>query len=445
MNADLEENTDTRYIPTTTSNGLKKKRVCKACDSCRIKKTKCNGVKPCLRCITNNKICTYTERRRSKDKSYPAGYVELLETRLDILTRSLKKLFELSESGENISFLRSETTGELSINKLITKLVDKEDLFKNQPVEWEYGTSLASNFQDDEEYLRSASAEFAEHSRQIINYSNENKVGKKGRGRYKRSNKANRTASLTKGLANHAEEESEQSNSSASSYKSPTEVKSEYRSGIEKLGFNIDLGPFQSGSALATAALKHEGSGLQLSDFESDGEDASYHSTSFSPPEYQYQFLSFDSSSNLSPKNNSISSMTSLDNLNVSSPSTNSPFNDLSTHQIQSHKRQTSLPNPTLASQSHVSLHKPSILKTVSPTVDANMSNEMVSRAMKTKQSLSEQPEMVGFEMSGANPVMTANNDFNGIGNIIEPSRIISNGFDDLLMANNNPIPYNVS
>lgn len=452
---------DNNYNNTqsNTNGGLKKKRVCKACDSCRIKKTKCNGMKPCMRCIANNKICTYTERRRSKDKSYPAGYVELLETRLDILTRSLKKLFELSESGQDISFLRSETTGELSINKLINKLVDKEDLFQNQPVEWEHGTSLATNFENDEDYLRSASAEFAEHSRQIINNSNDHKIGKKGRGRYKRSSKVKRASSLTKHLNSPIEEEDQLSEhesniySSASSLKSPTEVKSEYSNGIEKLGFNIDLGPFNSGSALATAALMKNDLGshgsLQLSDFESDevDEDTGYNSafSNFSPSDnYQYQFPSFDSGSSgeISPKdiNNSISSVTSLDNLNHFASSSHSPFNDLSSNL---HRRQASLPNPTLVSQIHTG-NSNSRMKSSSPKMDAAKTNEMINQAIKTRQSFTEQPDFMRFnETSNASNVVNNEFGFNSIN--IEPSRISSsNGFDDLFMNSNNPVPYNV-
>ena len=65
---------------------VKKKRVGKACDSCRIKKTKCDGKKPCNRCLLDNKICVFTEKRKVKEKIHPPGYIELLETRLDILS-----------------------------------------------------------------------------------------------------------------------------------------------------------------------------------------------------------------------------------------------------------------------------------------------------------------------------------------------------------------------
>lgn len=72
----------------------KKKRVVKACDSCRLKKTKCNGQQPCERCTIDGKICIYTERKKTKDKVYSSEHVELLESRLDLINRSFLKLCE---------------------------------------------------------------------------------------------------------------------------------------------------------------------------------------------------------------------------------------------------------------------------------------------------------------------------------------------------------------
>lgn len=75
----------------------KKKRVGKACDLCRIKKTKCDGKNPCSRCVANNKICAFVHKKRNKDKVHPSGYIEMLETRVELLTKSLEKLMVLSE------------------------------------------------------------------------------------------------------------------------------------------------------------------------------------------------------------------------------------------------------------------------------------------------------------------------------------------------------------
>jgi len=66
-----------------------RKRVCKACDRCRLKKSKvrrgthscnafanilqCDGASPCGRCKVDNAICVFGERKKSHDKVYPKG------------------------------------------------------------------------------------------------------------------------------------------------------------------------------------------------------------------------------------------------------------------------------------------------------------------------------------------------------------------------------------
>ncbi len=66
-----------------------RKRVCKACDRCRLKKSKvgvmlrsacyqanraqCDGASPCSRCKADNAICVFGERKKSHDKVYPKG------------------------------------------------------------------------------------------------------------------------------------------------------------------------------------------------------------------------------------------------------------------------------------------------------------------------------------------------------------------------------------
>ncbi|KAI5968133.1 FCR1 [Candida margitis] len=165
---------------------IKKKRVGKACDSCRIKKTKCDGKKPCNRCLLDNKICVFTEKRKIKEKNHPPGYIELLETRLDILSKSFEKLIELSrphlsfideilqdevmtkrEYGDDMS--PSPTEAEESdkansipnINKVVSYLIGKRGLLQNVPIEWEEGALIAANLEGDN--LQSSSKSFAEH------------------------------------------------------------------------------------------------------------------------------------------------------------------------------------------------------------------------------------------------------------------------------------------
>ncbi|KAK6868243.1 Fluconazole resistance protein 1 [Candida tropicalis] len=168
---------------------LKKKRVGKACDSCRIKKTKCDGKKPCNRCILDNKICVFTEKKKPKEKKHPLGYVELLETRLDILTKSFEKLITLSrphlqfiedivsesslespvssiDDGNNQHMDTSPSedgeTQVVPINKVVCYLINQKGLLDNLPVEWEQGAMIAANY-DSNKNLEESSKLFAEH------------------------------------------------------------------------------------------------------------------------------------------------------------------------------------------------------------------------------------------------------------------------------------------
>ncbi|KAJ4365805.1 Fluconazole resistance protein 1 [Neocucurbitaria cava] len=78
-----------------------RKRVCKACDRCRLKKSKCDGASPCSRCKADNAICVFGERKKSQDKVYPKGYVEMLEQQQTQLVAGLRQLYSRLQKGES--------------------------------------------------------------------------------------------------------------------------------------------------------------------------------------------------------------------------------------------------------------------------------------------------------------------------------------------------------
>ncbi|KAH8724647.1 hypothetical protein GQ44DRAFT_617692 [Phaeosphaeriaceae sp. PMI808] len=78
-----------------------RKRVCKACDRCRLKKSKCDGASPCSRCKADNAICVFGERKKSQDKVYPKGYVEMLEQQQTQLVAGLRELYNRLQQGES--------------------------------------------------------------------------------------------------------------------------------------------------------------------------------------------------------------------------------------------------------------------------------------------------------------------------------------------------------
>ncbi|KAL2441666.1 hypothetical protein ABEF95_015993 [Exophiala dermatitidis] len=77
-----------------------RKRVCKACDRCRLKKSKCDGASPCGRCKADNAICVFGERKKSHDKVYPKGYVEMLESQQAQLVAGLQELYKRIQNGQ---------------------------------------------------------------------------------------------------------------------------------------------------------------------------------------------------------------------------------------------------------------------------------------------------------------------------------------------------------
>ncbi|KAF3154254.1 Fluconazole resistance protein 1 [Orbilia oligospora] len=105
-----------------------RKRVGKACDRCRLKKSKCDGALPCQRCIADDQICVFSERKRSKDKTYPKGYVELLESRNQVLAEALHKVLYCHQHNIDTTNLYPRD-GKIVLNEVLGRL----DSFKGLP------------------------------------------------------------------------------------------------------------------------------------------------------------------------------------------------------------------------------------------------------------------------------------------------------------------------
>jgi len=78
-----------------------RKRVGKACDRCRLKKSKCDGSNPCSRCKVDNAICVFGERKKSHDKVYPKGYVEMLEQQQSQLVAGIREMYRRLQNGDD--------------------------------------------------------------------------------------------------------------------------------------------------------------------------------------------------------------------------------------------------------------------------------------------------------------------------------------------------------
>lgn len=81
----------------------KKRRAGRACNLCRVKKTRCDSRKPCLRCVSDNKLCIYLESK--KERAHLPRDIEILEARLELLTRALEKIVLLAEP--HLPFIRA--------------------------------------------------------------------------------------------------------------------------------------------------------------------------------------------------------------------------------------------------------------------------------------------------------------------------------------------------
>lgn len=101
-----------------------RKRVCKACDRCRLKKSKCDGAKPCGRCRADNTLCVFGERKKAHDKVYPKGYVEMLEQQQTWLVNGLQELYRrlLEGDGWQGEPLKCEPNGQPLTHDLLTQL-----------------------------------------------------------------------------------------------------------------------------------------------------------------------------------------------------------------------------------------------------------------------------------------------------------------------------------
>lgn len=71
------------------------KRVWKACERCRMKKTKCDGEFPCKRCKDDGLVCTAGVRKKTEYKQLPKGYAEVLEHTQFALVATVHKLYAM--------------------------------------------------------------------------------------------------------------------------------------------------------------------------------------------------------------------------------------------------------------------------------------------------------------------------------------------------------------
>ncbi|KAH7400867.1 hypothetical protein DE146DRAFT_477383 [Phaeosphaeria sp. MPI-PUGE-AT-0046c] len=110
-----------RHAPQANDKPVKRTRVSRACDQCRIAREKCNGTQPiCSTCSTSRRACTYTAS--VKKRGIQPGYIRALELALAYLFQhnpENENLVneELAQSSSSSLFLSRESTESKTLYK----------------------------------------------------------------------------------------------------------------------------------------------------------------------------------------------------------------------------------------------------------------------------------------------------------------------------------------
>lgn len=120
-------------------------RIAQACDRCRSKKIRCDGIRPsCTQCVNVGFECKTSDKLSRR--AFPRGYTESLEERVRCLEAEVRELKELlDEKDEKIDMLSRihshspqahptprRTTSPLSPAETSPESQDKDDVFKLQ-------------------------------------------------------------------------------------------------------------------------------------------------------------------------------------------------------------------------------------------------------------------------------------------------------------------------
>lgn len=123
------------------------KRVARACDRCRLKKTKCSGGKICERCKQDGVVCVTTSNLRKNVSVQSSDYVQLVESQRDQLVQALHKVLQNNEptnsakveavladmgiSIDNVRQIRNMSTDTSSVGTDEPDLMTWDEIFDN--------------------------------------------------------------------------------------------------------------------------------------------------------------------------------------------------------------------------------------------------------------------------------------------------------------------------
>ncbi|GES59072.1 quinic acid utilization activator [Aspergillus terreus] len=144
----IDPEDDARQHPATedSSANPKRQRVSRACDSCRSKKDKCDGVQPvCSTCASLSRPCTY--KANPKKRGLPTGYIRTIELLWGLVfckiqgsEEVVRALLKQANMPSHLATMGKEAEGSDTLlsswkNSVVLRDIEKMLLFLEQPEE----------------------------------------------------------------------------------------------------------------------------------------------------------------------------------------------------------------------------------------------------------------------------------------------------------------------